>query len=98
MIGFKIKVLKSKLDSYWYANQINREYWARLDDNQKDYVVIPEGVFYRKNSMKQNNFGDKCVIEEDCEVIDSSHIHINTNVSADIIDVYVKDLHVERHL
>ena len=78
MIGFKIKVLKSKLESYWYANNINREYWARLDDNQKDYVVIPDGIFHTHNA---DRFGDKCVIAEDCEVDESSHILVNTYTS-----------------
>lgn len=83
MIGFKIKVLKSKMESYWYANNINREYWARLDDNQKDYVVIPDGIFHTHNA---DRFGDKCIISEDCEVEENSHILVNTYTSTIKID------------
>ena len=83
MIGFKIKVLKSKLESYWYANNINREYWARLDDNQRDYVIIPDGLLHTHNL---NSFGDRCIISEDCAVEENSHILLNAYTSAIKLD------------
>jgi len=79
MNAFKIKVLKSKLDSYWYSNKINKEYLARLDDNLKDFVVIPEGIFHNHNV---GEFGDKCVMSEDCGIISDSQFLINTYTSA----------------
>jgi hypothetical protein len=79
MNGFKIKVLRSKLDSYWYANHIRKEYWARLDENQKDFVIIPDGIFNTDNADK---FGDRCVMAGDAEIDESSYTLLNTYTAA----------------
>lgn len=99
VIGFKIKIIKSGLNSYWYADHIDKEYWAYLDEDQKKYVIIPEGVIYKENSEYKRSFkdfGNKCVFEEDCEVLKSSHIIVDIVATSKIIDVAVKDLHVDR--
>lgn len=96
MIGYRIKIITSKLDSYWYADYIDKEYWAYLDDDQKNYVIIQEGIIYREQPDRNPNFGDKVVISEDCEVVGSSHILVDIVTTQKIIDVFVKDLRVDR--
>lgn len=66
-----LKILKFKLESYLYANSINREYWARLDDNEKNYEIIPE------TKINTTYFNDKCIIPEDFKVDESSEILLN---------------------
>jgi len=66
-----LKILKFKLESYLYANSINREYWARLDDNKKDYEIIPE------TKINTTDVNDKCNISEDSKVSESSEILLN---------------------
>lgn len=99
MIGFRIKIVKAELDTYWYANHIGKEYWSYMDEDQKNYVIIQEGIINRANSEFQKtfkDFGDKVVIAEDCEVLRSSHIIVDITTTSKIMDVFVKDLHVDR--
>lgn len=66
-----LKILTSKIESYLNANNINREYWARLDDNKKDYEIIPE------TKINTTDFNDKCIISEDSKVDESAQILLN---------------------
>ena len=99
MIGYRIKIFKSGLDTYWYNNHIGKECWAFKDEDKKNYVVIQEGILYREdqeNRYKNPNFGDKVVMSEDCVVIRSSHIIVDIVTTQKILDIFVKDLHIDR--
>lgn len=99
VIGYRIKIIKSRLDSYWYAGSIGKEYWAYLDDNKRDYIIITEGIIYKDESgnLKQyKDYGKRCIVPEDCEVIRVSNIIVETSTTSKIIDTSVRDLHVDR--
>jgi len=97
MIGYRIKIIKSLLDSYWYADHIGDEYWAYLDDDQ-NYVIVPEGTIQKVNSefpkpRTFRDFGDKVVITEDCKVLRNSYIIADITTTSRIVEVLVKDLY-----
>jgi hypothetical protein len=90
VIGFRIKIIGSAQETYWYNDHIDEEYWAYLDEDQKNYVIIPEGAINRANSEFKRtikDFGDKVVIAEDCYVLKMSHIMVDTTTMSKIVDV-----------
>ena len=84
MNGFRIQIIRAKLESYWYAGCTGNVYWALLDErenNHQDYKIIIEGV------IPIAGLGAKWVDYDDCIVIKESHIAIESSVSVKVIEL-----------
>jgi hypothetical protein len=84
MDGFRIQIIKAKLDSYWYAGCTGNVYWAVLherEDNHQDYKVIVEGI------VPLEGLGAKWVDFDDCIVIKEAKIAIETAVNVKVIEL-----------
>jgi len=84
MEGYRIKIIKSKMDSYWYAGLIDQQFWAVLvlnDNEEKEYKIVPEGA------TPLPGFSTKTVAFDDCTVIKKSKIQIESNVVVTVIEI-----------
>lgn len=83
MIGYRIQIIKAKLDSYWYASCTGNTYWAVLEakDGHQDYKVIIEGI------IPIEGLGKKWVDFDDVLVLKEATIKIDTSVTVKVIEV-----------
>ena len=84
MKGYRIKVIKSNLNTYWYAKHIGEEFWAVLAENidsSQDYKVILEGI------TPLSGFGTKWINFDDCEIIKESEIQIESHVVVNVVEI-----------
>lgn len=83
MIGYRIQIIKAKLDSYWYASCTGNTYWAVLEakDQHQNYKVIVEGI------IPIEGLGTKYVDFDDAIVIKEATIKIDTSVTVKVIEV-----------
>jgi hypothetical protein len=73
MKAFRIKIIKSSLDTYWYVGLIGKEFWAEeiITDGETHYRIIFESIHCTHSVVRW-------VGKADCEVIKESFIKIET--------------------
>lgn len=83
MKGYRIQIIKSKLETYWYATCTGNTYWAVLEPKEEyqNYKVIVEGV------VPIEGLGTKWVDFDDVIVLKESQIKIETEVSVKVIEL-----------
>lgn len=83
MKGYRIQIIKAKLDSYWYASHTGDTYWAVLEakDDHQDYKIIIEGIVPIEGlSTRYVDFDDAAVLKE-------ATIKIDTSVTVKVIEI-----------
>jgi hypothetical protein len=80
MIGFRIKIISSKYETYWYTANIGTEYWAIRNECDTHYIIISEGTL----PIKQ--YGDKFVDDADVIVLQTANIKVESVAMVKIID------------
>lgn len=84
MLGYRIQIIKAKLDSYWYAKFIDAECWAikhDTEDGYQDFQVIEEGI------IPIEGLGKKYIDINDVLVIKEATIRIDTEVTIKVIEI-----------
>lgn len=83
MKGYRIQIIKAKLDSYWYSTCTGNTYWAVLEekDDHQDYRIIIEGI------LPIEGLGKKYVDFDDAIVLKVSTISIDTSVTVKVIEI-----------
>ena len=83
MQAYRIKILKSTLSTYWYANSINQQFWAEIPD-ENDYNVSLHG--FRLVSTTPHASTDY-VNYNDCEIIRRAFIELQPITAYEIVEL-----------
>lgn len=83
MQGYRIQIIKAKLDSYWYSTCTGNTYWAVLEakGEHQDYNVIVEGI------VPIEGLGKKYIDFDDAIVLKEATIKIDTSVTVKVIEL-----------
>lgn len=84
MLGYRIQIIKAKLDSYWYASCTGNTYWAikhDTEDGYQDFRAIEEGI------IPIGGLGKKYIDINDVLVIKEATIRIDTEVTIKVIEI-----------
>lgn len=84
MNGYRIQIIKAKLDSYWYAGATGNTYWAvkhNKDDTHQDFRIVEEGTILAEN------IGAKYVDIDDCLILKETLIRIDTLVTVKVVEM-----------
>jgi hypothetical protein len=88
MKGYKIKITKAALDSYWYASLIGYEFWAEERINlagEREYAIVVESI--NKYSLPTLSSTGKWVGENDCEVLREAYIKIESVTTTTVVEI-----------
>ena len=83
MKGYRVQIIKAKLDSYWYSSCTGNTYWAVLEakGEHQDYKIIVEGV------VPIEGLGTRWVDYEDVLVLKEATIKIDTSVTVKVVEI-----------
>lgn len=77
MIGYRIKIKSSKLDTFWYAGKIGEIFWADMRHLDNIFHIINEGV----------DSGRRLSISiEDVEILGKAEIEVEQITSVRLIE------------
>lgn len=83
MQGYRIQIIKAKLESYWYAAKTGEVYWAVINqkDEYQDYKVIIEGI------IPVEGLGTKYIDFDDVIVLKESIIRIDNSLNVKVVEL-----------
>jgi len=93
MIAHRIKIISSKLETYWYFNKIGEIYWAELNDSNNGYqIVIKDADIINNRSLELSK---ELIDDIDLDDPDISFFVINEGINDNTIkSVAIEDAEV----